>query len=66
MITYIHLTEKKPDPQIHKMIVAKTKPEFDGGWTLLFASEVKYPHYYDYAGEEIPIDAIEKWLDVTE
>lgn len=67
MVTYKSLKEERPDPQVHKMIAAKTKVEFDGGyWTLLFVSMVPYPHYYGEIGEEIPIDAIEKWLDVTE
>ncbi len=67
MITYKSLTEERRDPQVHKMIVVKSKSSFDGGyWNLLFASMTPYPRYYDVTGEEVPITAIEKWFDVTE
>ena len=60
-------TKQKPNPIYNKIIVAHLSEEFAGitkQYRVLYSSMHKHPHYHEY-GEEIPIDAIEEWVEIV-
>ena len=57
-------TTTKPNPIVNNMIAVRVVDSWLPRYKMLHSVKFPYPHFSDESCEEVPIGAIEAWVEV--